>query len=90
MAHIFQLHFLFNCFSSLSLSPLVGSCRFITSHVPTDLTIQVQEITFNVHKVTTEQDNDFQFNITGRFNSRYSPADRHESDRVSKMNEIIL
>lgn len=60
MTHIFQPYFRIDCFSSLSLFPLVGSCRFITSHVPTDLTIQVQEITFNVHKVTTEHDNDFQ------------------------------
>lgn len=51
-----HLHILFNCFSSLSLFILVNSCRFITSHVPTDLTIQVQDVTFNVHKVTTKQD----------------------------------
>lgn len=37
-----------------SFSPLL-IFRFITSQIPTELSIKVQEATFNVHKVTTNQ-----------------------------------
>lgn len=34
----------------------MGSCRFVTTQIPTDLSIQVQDINFTVHKVSYHEE----------------------------------
>ena len=43
------------CSSSFLSFFWASSCRFATPQIPTDLAIQVQEVIFNVHKVTYKQ-----------------------------------